>query len=170
MGLRGRRRLRSLQEFPSAAGCALDRPQDFANCSVLTPVRRTAKGGIPALCGARGFVSGWPACAIWGGNPWLTAKEPVAARREIPFAVDKALSGESWEALARRDGILGYGRALLGKRSKWRTVRLPTRVIDALRAGWVDGVRYFENPGDQELSLLSPVVNAFYARSTVNPH
>ncbi|CAM3438687.1 MULTISPECIES: phage integrase family protein [Cupriavidus] len=47
--------------------------------------------------------------------------------------------------------------ALLGKRSKWRTVFLPARAIDALRAHWADRGHDFEN-ADQALALLSPVV------------
>ncbi|CAG2144761.1 phage integrase family protein [Cupriavidus numazuensis] len=47
--------------------------------------------------------------------------------------------------------------ALLGKRSKWRTVFLPPRVIAALRAHWADRGHDFEE-ADQVLALLSPVV------------
>ncbi|MEM5432400.1 Phage integrase [Cupriavidus taiwanensis] len=47
--------------------------------------------------------------------------------------------------------------ALLGKRSQWRTVFLPQRVVAALRAHWNDRGHDFED-GTQSLSLLSPVV------------
>ncbi|SPS02540.1 site-specific integrase [Cupriavidus taiwanensis] len=47
--------------------------------------------------------------------------------------------------------------ALLGKRSQWRTVFLPVRVIDALRAHWADRGHDFDD-GTQSLSLVSPVV------------
>lgn len=47
--------------------------------------------------------------------------------------------------------------AVLGKRKKWRTVYLPARVIDALRAHWEDRGHDFLNP-NAEQALLSPVV------------
>ncbi|CAG9187391.1 phage integrase family protein [Cupriavidus pinatubonensis] len=47
--------------------------------------------------------------------------------------------------------------ALLGKRSQWRTVFLPARVIAALRAHWADRGHDFEQ-ADSALALLSPVV------------
>ncbi|SPK77373.1 Integrase/recombinase XerD (plasmid) [Cupriavidus taiwanensis] len=47
--------------------------------------------------------------------------------------------------------------ALLGRRQQWRTVFLPARVIEALRAHWADRGHDFENP-TQGLALLSPVV------------
>lgn len=47
--------------------------------------------------------------------------------------------------------------AVLGKRRKWRTVYLPARVVDALRAHWEDRGHDFDNP-TLPLALLSPVV------------
>lgn len=47
--------------------------------------------------------------------------------------------------------------AVLGKRKKWRTVFLPPRAIEALRAHWADRGHDFEYPM-QDLALLSPVV------------
>lgn len=47
--------------------------------------------------------------------------------------------------------------AVLGKRQKWRTVFMPDRVVQALRAHWVDRGHDFEF-GMHDLALLSPVV------------
>jgi site-specific recombinase XerD len=47
--------------------------------------------------------------------------------------------------------------AVLGKRKKWRTVYMPTRVVGALRAHWEDRGHDFDEPGSTH-ALLSPVV------------
>ena len=59
------------------------------------------------------------------------------------------------EQAGRADGL--WELAVLGKRRKWRTVYLPTRVVDALRAHWEDRGHDFDNP-TLTLALLSPVV------------
>lgn len=46
---------------------------------------------------------------------------------------------------------------VLGKRSKWRTVFLPTRVIEALQAHWADRGQDFSY-GMAEIPLISPVI------------
>ncbi|MCY1274693.1 Tyrosine recombinase XerC [compost metagenome] len=172
----------------------------------------------------RGFFAWLVGVRYLGGNPWLTVKDPVLVHREIPLAIEKALPGLLWDALARRDGVLDrlcarfdaapsgsplgakdaetpaaqyrlaraallllgcsgarreeaaralrshlqpvpeqagipeglWELALLGKRGKWRTVFLPPRVIEALRAHWADRGHGFDD-ARQELALLSPV-------------
>lgn len=47
--------------------------------------------------------------------------------------------------------------SVLGKRNKWRTVFMPPRVVDALRAHWEDRGHDFDF-GMYEYALLSPVV------------
>lgn len=59
------------------------------------------------------------------------------------------------EQLGLENGI--WELAVLGKRSKWRTVYLPQRVVSALKEHWSDRGHVFENP-QQALALLSPVV------------
>lgn len=59
------------------------------------------------------------------------------------------------EQAGRSDGI--WELAVLGKRRKWRTVYLPARVVEALRAHWEDRGHDFDNP-TLTLALLSPVV------------
>jgi integrase len=46
---------------------------------------------------------------------------------------------------------------VLGKRQKWRTVYLPERVVDAIRAHWADRGHDFSG-ADRALALLSPIV------------
>lgn len=46
---------------------------------------------------------------------------------------------------------------VLGKRAKWRTVYLPTRVIDAMRAHWADRDQDFSY-ALAEIPLISPVI------------
>jgi integrase len=46
---------------------------------------------------------------------------------------------------------------VLGKRQKWRTVYLPERVTDAIRAHWADRGHDF-SVADRALALLSPIV------------
>lgn len=172
----------------------------------------------------RGFFAWLVGVRYLGGNPWLMVKDPVIAQRELPMAIDKALPGQLWESLTRRDGLLDrlcvrfsatapagplsakdadtpgaqcrlaraavllmgcsgarreevararrshlkpvpeqagipdglWELALLGKRGKWRTVFLPPRVIEALRAHWADRGHAFED-AHQDLALLSPV-------------
>lgn len=53
-------------------------------------------------------------------------------------------------------GVKLWELAILGKRSKWRTVYLPERVIDALRAHWIDRGHDFEY-AMHEIALLSPI-------------
>lgn len=48
--------------------------------------------------------------------------------------------------------------SILGKRKKWRTVMLPQRVIQALKAHWADRGHDFD--ADTSLALLSPVTPA----------
>jgi site-specific recombinase XerD len=47
--------------------------------------------------------------------------------------------------------------SVLGKRKKWRTVYMPTRVVDAIRAHWEDRGHDFDD-AKTGLALLSPVV------------
>jgi integrase len=46
---------------------------------------------------------------------------------------------------------------VLGKRKKWRTVFLPPRAIEALRAHWADREEPFDDPG-HEGALISPLI------------
>ncbi|MGX6566101.1 tyrosine-type recombinase/integrase [Cupriavidus necator] len=173
----------------------------------------------------RGFFAWLVGVRYLAGNPWLTVKDPVLVRLELPLAIEKALPGPLWDVLIRRDGVLDrlctrfdavpsgsplgakdaetpaaqyrlaraallllgcsgarreeaaralrshlqpvpeqagipeglWELALLGKRGKWRTVFLPSRVIEALRAHRVDRGHGFDD-ARQELALLSPVV------------
>lgn len=59
------------------------------------------------------------------------------------------------EQAGQSDGL--WELAVLGKRKKWRTVYLPKRAVDAIRAHWEDRGHEFDNP-TQALALLSPVV------------
>lgn len=47
--------------------------------------------------------------------------------------------------------------SVLGKRSKWRTVFMPARVVEALKAHWADRGHVFDDQ-NSELNLLSPVI------------
>ena len=55
--------------------------------------------------------------------------------------------------------------AVLGKRRKWRTVFVPERVIDALRAHWHDRGLDFDSPMISKQALLAPVVIAAHAKA-----
>lgn len=46
---------------------------------------------------------------------------------------------------------------MLGKGNKWRTVFVPLRVIDAIKAHWAARGHTFEDP-NSTLSLVAPVV------------
>jgi len=59
------------------------------------------------------------------------------------------------EQAGKENGL--WELAVLGKRKKWRTVYLPQRVVEALRAHWEDRDHNFDDP-TQALALLSPVV------------
>lgn len=47
--------------------------------------------------------------------------------------------------------------SVLGKRNKWRTVFMPARVVEALKAHWADRGHVFDDQ-NSELNLLSPVI------------
>lgn len=55
--------------------------------------------------------------------------------------------------------------AVLGKRRKWRTVFVPERVINALRAHWHDRGLDFDSPMVSTQALLAPVVIAAHAKA-----
>lgn len=58
---------------------------------------------------------------------------------------------------------------ILGKRNKWRTVFLPSRAIQAIKAHWADLGQDFDRPAESSNALLSPVV-VVHAPNTASKH
>ncbi|MBU9199925.1 site-specific integrase [Burkholderia multivorans] len=72
------------------------------------------------------------------------------------------LAGAKRDRLKPVPGKPVWELAVLGKRKKWRTVYVPERVVNALRAHWADRSHEFED-GESPLALLSPVVVPIWA-------
>ncbi|KVP96530.1 integrase [Burkholderia ubonensis] len=128
----------------TAAGGLLDRACDrhegsrLASASALQAKEAATPGAQYRLARAMIFLIGFTG---------IRREEAAGAVRDKlkPVREQSGQANSLWEL------------AVLGKRKKWRTVFLPKRVVDALKAHWEDRGHDFDAPTNA-LALLSPVV------------
>ncbi|KVP40129.1 phage integrase family protein [Burkholderia ubonensis] len=133
-----------LWEALTAEGGLLDRACDrhegtrLATAGALQAKEAATPGAQYRLARAMVFLVGFTG---------IRREEAAGATRDKlkPVREQTGVANSLWEL------------SVLGKRKKWRTVFMPNRVVDALRAHWEDRGHGFDDP-TQTLALLSPVV------------
>jgi integrase len=118
--------------------CALHEDTRLANAGALHAKEQATPGAQYRLARAMVFLMGF-----------------TGIRREEAATATRNKLKPVQEQAAKKLGL--WELAVLGKRGKWRTVFMPPRVVDALRAHWEDRGHDF-SLATEPLALLSPVV------------